>query len=738
MSDAAPATEQTSTTSRTASKSETTGPDTSNRISRIAGALWSRGSSAPALAAMLTAFIFVIQTWPWLIHMSHWGIAAPGDGLGGTALWQAMAHEHLNPFTPGRMSVFNAPFGLPITWQVNIQQWPTTAIMYFLTWISGDNGEFAFTVYVAMGLTLTAASMAWLAERLTKDRTVAVIIGIGLTLAPFIELSRSGHPAFVHDWTIAATVGAIWVLYERPSPWRAFAVGVLGFVAMSWSGYQLLFVAFSMVVVMGGFMLAALRTPTRSRNARDFSIVLGLMLGGVIAQYGAIFLLGHGANPASSLRNFGREALIIYGARWYEYLIPDSHSILFGADTRSFFASHLHGSNPAEATLYLGLSVGALVVCGLVAAWRGQLRSGSRLPFAVCGLLLFVAGVWASLPLGAGTGRLGVNLPTLAGFVGDITGNWRVFSRFVLVALVGWFLMAAGGLAWIARGRGIRRGAILVFAAAAIAIDLYYPGVNGPLDIGTLQIAASIRHLPPGAMAQYPLAPEAIDGYTPLFNQPLYGRALLNGFEEQPQSTLDSQLQDLSLASTARTLGLLKIRYVLDVAQPLPGVTLSTHVSRLLRPILSGMYGPWSAEVYEVPPQNSDAVVAELGAGFSSLERVGTNSWQWMTGDEGKITFLSNCSAQCRGHLDVELAALGPARNVTFRTQNGRQLAHLDLSSQRLVTIPVDPYHTKSITVRATPGPIPISRVEPGSSDPRSVSIQVINMRWVPAPSRHS
>jgi hypothetical protein len=689
--------------------------------------------SAPAIAAALTALLFVIQTWPWLIHMGNWGIAAPGDGMGGSALWQAMVHGHLNPFTPGRMSVFNAPFGLPVTWQVNIQQWPTAIVMYSLTWLSGGNGEFAFTVYVATGLILTAASMAWLAERLTKDRAVAVVIGVALTLAPFIELSQSGHPAFVHDWTIAATVGAIWVLYESPSPWRALGVGFLGFVAMSWSGYQLLFVAFSMVVVMAGFMLAALRGANRARHARDFSIVLGVMLGGVVAEYVAILILGHGANPANALRSFGREALIVFGARWYEYVIPDSESILFGADTRSFFAAHLHGSNPAEATLYLGLSVGVLVICGLIAAWRNQLRPGARLPFAICGILLFAAGVWASLPLGAGTGRLGIHLPTFAGIVGEITGNWRVFSRFVLVTLVGWFLMAAGGLAWLARGGVVRRGAVITVFAVAMAIDLYYPSANGPFQIGTLQITAAIRHLPPGAMAQYPLVRGELDDYTALFNQPTYGHPLLNGFDEQPQEALDSQLQNLSSESTIRYLRLLKIRYVLDVVQPLPGVASPGHPSPLLKPIVYGTYGPWMATVFEVPSQKEHVVIAAPNAGFSSPEQLGANSWQWMTNVEGKITVLSNCLSQCHGYLEFGLASLGPERGVTFRAQSGRLLASFKVSSVQTVKVPVTFRQTTNIIVRAVPGPMPVTRFAPGNHDSRSLSIEIANMHWVSA-----
>jgi hypothetical protein len=704
-------------------------------IPRITGAAWGRKFSAPVLAGSLSALIFIIQTWPWLLHIHNYGIAAPGDGMGGSALWQAMVHEHLDPFAPGRMMVFNAPSGLPVTWQINIQQWPTTIIMYFLTWISGGNGEFAFTVYVALGIILTSSSMAWLADRLTGDRVVAIIIGVSLTFAPFLEIAASGHPAFVHDWTIAATTGAIWVLYERPSPWRAAAVGAFGFLAMSWSGYQFLFVAFSMVVVMGGFMLAALRTPARVRHARDFAIVLGVMFGGVVAQYLAVLIIGHGANPAGTLRNFGSSALITFGARWYEYVIPDSRSILFGADTRAFFASHLHGSNPAEATLYIGLSLGALVICGIVAAWRGRLKPGARLPFVVCGALLFGAGVWASLPVDVGTGHLGlgIKLPTLAGFVSDFTGNWRVFSRFVVVALVGWLLMAAGGLAWIARGSGIRRIVILTVAAAIITVDLYIPGEVKSFSIGAPQIAAAIHRLPPGSMAQYPLVRGEIDGYAPLFNQPYYGRPVLNGFDEQPEEALDSQLQNLSQASTVQDLALLKIRYVLDIDEPLAGTVPPGPASPLMRPIASGMYGPWKATVFEVSPQKGDVAIATPGVGFSAPERLGSNSWQWMTAVEGKIDILSHCSGSCRGHIEFELAAFGPSRTVIFRAQGGRLLMHININKKQPVSIPVDASQTTSITLRATPGPIPIARLVPGSTDPRSVSIQVINIRWVAA-----
>jgi hypothetical protein len=713
------------------------GDATNGRVSRLVIAAWSHRSSAPIFAAALSALIFVIQTWPWLRHLQSYGIAAPGDGMGGSALWQAMVKEHLNPFAPGHIAVFNAPSGLPMTWQVNIQQWPTTLIMYFLTWLSGGNGEFAFTVYIALGVVLTSASMAWLAERLTKDRLVAIIIGVALPLAPFLAIASSGHPAFVHDWTIAATVGAIWALYEHPSPRRALGVGILGFVAMSWSGYQLLFVAFSMVVVMAGFMLASIQTPTRALHARDFSIVLVTMLGAVVVQYVAILLIGHGANPASSLRHFGPSALVTYGARWYEFFVPDSNSILFGGDTRSFFATHLHGSNPSEATLYIGLSLGVLVVVGLIAWWRDKLPRGGRVAFAVCGVLLFMAGAWASLPLYVGTGRLGLGIkfPTFAGLVGDFTGNWRVFSRFVVVALVGWLLMAAGGLAWIGRGRGLRRYVVLAIAAVAIAFDLYTPGMVKSFRLAAPQIAAAVHRLPAGEIAQYPLVRGEIDGYAPLYNQPAYGHPVLNGYDDQPQEALDAQLQDLSQAGTVQDLGLLHVRYVLDVEQPFAGVVSSTP-SPLLRIIASGMYGPWPAKILEVPTPHSNVAVAVPVAGFSSPERVGPNAWQWLSAAEGTITLLSHCTGMCRGDLRFELAAFGPARDVTLRTRNGRLLAHLKVSSQQQpVSIPLNLSEVKSIAMGATPGPIPIARLQPGTTDPRSVSVQLINIRWVASPT---
>ena len=158
--------------------------------------------------------------------------------MGGILAVAGLVHEHLNPFAPGRIAAFNAPAGLPVTWQINIQQWPTTLIMYALTWLSGGNGEFAYTAYVALGIVLTAASMAWLVQRLTHDGAVAVIIGVAVTILPFVAIAAGGHPAFVHNWTIAATRRRGWVLFDHPSVKRALAVGVLGFVAMSWSGYS--------------------------------------------------------------------------------------------------------------------------------------------------------------------------------------------------------------------------------------------------------------------------------------------------------------------------------------------------------------------------------------------------------------------------------------------------------------------------------------------------------------------
>jgi hypothetical protein len=313
-----------------------------------------------------------------------------------------------------------------------------------------------------------------------------------------------------------------------------------------------------------------------------------------------------------------------------------------------------------------------------------------------------------------------------------------VFSRFVLVALVGWFLMAAGGLAWIARGHGVRRAVILLVAGAVIAVDLYVPGEIKSFRLNAPQVAAAIHRLPSGAMAQYPLVRGEIDGYAPLFNQPYYGHDVLNGFDDQPQEGFDAQLYDLSQPTTVEGLALLKIRYVLDIDQVLTGAMPSGPASPLLRPVASGMYGPWPATVLEVPSSTShqDFAAVVAGAGFAAPERLGVNTWQWLTAKAGTITLLSQCARACRGHLEFSLAPLGPKRLVTFTAQNGVQLARIEARSLVPVNIPLDLTRTKSITVRVTPGPLPISRVEPGNPDPRSVSVQLFNARWAPSVAR--
>lgn len=687
-------------------------------------------TSAPVLAGTVAGLFFIVQTWPWLVHLGTYGIAVPGDGLGGTSLWQAMVHEHLNPFAPGRIAAFNAPTGMPVTWQVDIQQWPTTLIMYSLTWATGGNGEFAYTAYVAAGVVLTAAAMAWLAQRLTKDRWASIVMGAALPLLPFMELARTGHPAFVHDWTIAATAGAIWALYERPSWKRAVAVGTLVFIAMSWSGYHLLFVVFTATLLMAGFFIEGWRTSRRWLHARDFMVVSGAMVFGIAIQYLSILFIGGGADPATKLRSFANNALTIFGARWYEYVIPDSRSIIFGGQTRAFFTSHLHGSNPSEATLYIGLSVGLLVICGLVAFWRGTLSRGALAPFLVCGALLFVGGTWASLPLGLGDHLLHIQVPTLAGLTSHISTNWRVFSRFVVVAAVGWFLLGAVGLSWLA-GSGVRRVVVIAAAAAAIALDLYVPKASTSLEVKPPQIAGAIHRLPPGAMAEYPLVRGEVDGYGPLFNEQWYGRPVMNGFDDQPQEATDDQLVDLSQASTVESLALLKIRYVLRVDRPLAGVPSGT-VSHLLHPLFSGTYGPWPATVFEVPAPVKDVVVVTGGRGFSSPEHYGSSSWQWLTSESGLISLVARCIDHCMGTLEMGIAAFGSPRHVTLRANDGKRMAEFVVGTPRVVKLPLELRgRATSVQITARPGPLPVASVIRGSPDPRSLSIQIINARWI-------
>jgi hypothetical protein len=685
---------------------------------------------APLLAGGLALVALVQQTWPVYEHPGTWALGGPGDGWGGTAIVQDIVHEGLNPFAPGRMAAFNAPHGLPVPWQLNIQQWPSSLILYGVTWLTGD-GEIGFNLYVLLGCVLTAATMSWLLLRLTGDCAVSVILGFAISLAPFFVINRGGHAAFVHLWPLVLVILAVHAVHVLPTIKRGAVAGLVAFIAMSWSGYHLLLAGVVLATLLIGFGLAALGRADRSARLRAYAVAAGVPLVGIVVVAAVITLIGAGADPTSTARENPKVALYAYGARWYEYTVPTARSRLFGDATAPWLASRLHGSNGTETPLYLGISVLALALVGAVAVFKQRSRS-HRTAFIVCGLGIVAVGAWVSLP--PTVTPLGVSIPTPSDVVFEVFTTWRVYSRLVLVVLIGVFVLAAAGLTTLAGSRGPRRYLVLGLAALVVPLDLWT--TQEPVaTIAAPQVADVVRRLPPGAIAVYPLGRGETDGYAALYNQQFYGRPVLNGFDDQPEESRLPLLTNLSDPATAMRLGTLGIRYALVIRRPIdpgladPGIRPAPGIRRVGR----GMYGPYPANVYEIP-RRPGTVAVFASEGFAMIDGTKPDEGQWLQGDTGKLEVWGVCRAICRGRVVFNSVPLGAAKTVDIY-RGSQRVAHAVIGKRQRVSVPLTLRSGETtLTIRVRPGAVAVKDTIPGSSDPRRLSVRVEHPTWFGSP----
>lgn len=704
-------------------------PALADRLSAFFARWW-----VPLAAGLIALITLVWQTWPTYSDPADYAMSGPGDAWGGTAVIQATVEEGLNPFAPGVISAFNAPDGFPIGWQVNLQQWPSSVLQFGVTWLTGD-GEIAYNLYVLIGVVLSAMTMAWLLLRLTGDRAVALLFGVAITLLPMMIFKRGGHPTLIHLWPMILMAITVHAVYVQPTVKRALLAGIVAFVALSWSGYHLLLAGVTLVALLVGFGVASLRGPERGRRFRAFGIVVGVPILGLGALGVLLSVIGQGADPTSEVRANPKEALYAYGARWYEYVVPTSRSLLFGDETGPWLTERIHGSNGIETPLYLGVSVILLGIVGIILTLRDRERP-HRAALLTCGALVAFAGLWVSLPPTVTV--FGQSVPTPSDFIFQVFTTWRVYSRLAAVVAVGLFVLAAVGLSALAGRRpGIRRYAVLAVAATVIVGDLW-TRAEPVTAIVPPQVATVVRDLPPGTIAQYPLGRGENDGYGVLYNQQYYGdHPVVNGFDDQDEEPRAASLANLADPRTPERLAALGVRYALVVRRPLMGSEsepLPERLPRGFRRIATGMQGPWPAEIYEVV-RRPGTVEAFPGVGFIAPDGIPPNVGQWMA-DEATLDVWGVCRVRCRGALTFDALSLGAPRTVEI-LEGKRRVARFKVGERRPVRVPLAVRNGNTpLTVRVTPGARPVNEVIIGSGDTRPLSVRFENLDWRPAGRR--
>jgi hypothetical protein len=667
----------------------------------------------PATAfALYLAFVLHL-TWPAVSDLGGTLFGAGGDLTGGIAIWRETVDSGHVPFLPGIIHTLNAPEGLPIRWTLNLVAWPTTVLLWLGTLAFGATT--AYTLYAVIAMPLSGLAVFQLARRITGNPWAALVGGFAIAFYPFAVVNGAGHSDFVHAWALVLPIWRLLVLAEQPSRRNGLMAGVAASFAMAWTPYFFLFT----VLVWGALAIVGLAFAVGDGRLHT-SLVPQLTAGAVVTLTAGVMLVLNGVGPASEIRTLPKIELITYSARPYEYVLPPYGPLARMIDSPHYLANHLHGSNSSESTLYVGLSIIALALVAVVALVRGRLRR-SQGRAVVMMVAVVVTGLAFSAP--PNWNAWGLNLPMPNDLIFHVTSAWRVYSRLVVVVMIGLSVLAAIGVDVLVRGRSRRLQALMLAAIGLVVVTDLAPQTSIFTPIHMPGIYRTLARQPPGIVAQYPLVPAVYSTYNDLWFRALGGHPTLNGYPSGSiQEARDVALANLADPHTRAGLKALGVRYVLVTIVPSAPFPPTGHPGAGYRLIAHDAY----ASLYRVTGSSASAV-AFPGSGFDSTETTPTGTLNWLIAPEGAIKLQGNCRS-CRGSVTFKLESFGFPRVVTISISGRGIVYHERVVAPVDVSVPVVFDRTLSLKIATTPGPRAITSILPNSRDPRSVSVSVSNL----------
>ena len=569
-------------------------------------------------------------TWPLMLDLRSRIFGRFGDSLGTIwSLWRDQVYG-FHPVGVQTVEYLGAPLGFTRNATTDL----LSLAVGFPGWIlSAIVGEIAaYNLLVVSGLALSGAAMYWLGRRLGAEPLAAGWAGLVFTMFPWHLERAAGSPGQTHlealpliviaglHWAEGGSDPAVERSWTRAG-WVAGAL-LLGLVTDPYVGLMALVVAGVVGLVV---VIPALRSGARRAAA---GLVAAVALPPILV-YGTLFAARNGGEGTASLARADSD-LTTYSARAAEFVVPTHGSLLFGDETRGYLGAHLHGSNFAETSLFVGWVTIALAAAFLVAWAVARRPTGVERTSAWIGVALVVAGLVMALTSPLDLGPVEVPLPSEAVF--DVAPYWRVFARFVAVVMLGLLILGVLALARVQR-RGPRW---LGVAAPLLAIGLSGAELAASPPAETLRLPPTpaayevLAATSPGTpVAAYPLArsDEAVNS-THLFWQRVHHHPLLNGAAVGTDAdALREGLVSPRDPNTPPALAFLGVRLVAfdGPATPTPG----------LSPLSPGSM----ASLYRVTAAPADgAAFLTSGAGRAEVEPDG-RTYRWLEGQvaEAKV-----------------------------------------------------------------------------------------------------
>jgi hypothetical protein len=687
-------------------------------LGRLAMLVRARRSQAElVLAATLYLGFACFMTWPLITNLAHSIYGGPGDPYGAITFYRALVAHHHNPFLPGTISQLAAPEGQPIPWPRDLASAPGVLAIYVLTVPFGAIP--AYALYTLLGYTLTGAVTFLFVRRLTANTWAALIAGWAYAFYPFAIINGQGHLDFVHGWVLVLAVWRMLELMWSPSRRNGLLAGAAVVLAMWWSPYFILFCGVAYVVATGVSLFVAWRDGNL-RAALAPQLIAAVMIVAFAGFLGALSTAG--GEQGIGIRQSSLQTLAFYAARPLQYLLPDARSPLFGGFTHHYIATH-QGVDSVEHTLYVGITLILLALVALGAFARRRLPPRLGRAVLVLALVALAAAITSMPPE---TRIFGVLVPFPSHFISQVTTTWRVYSRFVVIVMLGLSVLAAVGLDVLTRRRGLWvKIAVMSLATVAVPLDLWARLDGHVYKVSTPAVYRTLARQPMGLVAEYPLGPgNGGNNYTDIFYEHVYNKPMINGYGESSfQERRAFSLANLADPATAPRLATLGVRYVIVDAAP-PTLGWSPPYSKPGAGFHLIAHEPY-ADLYLVTARPSSPALAAAGEGFTATEPTETGSANWLTASSGTIELAGACTS-CNGVLSLTLVSFSQPHQAAILDSHGHVLAHGSVEGSTRVSIPLRFSKRATLRLIATPGPQPVSEA-PGSP---SVSLQMSKLQF--------
>lgn len=661
------------------------------------------------LALIGFSVLAVVLTWPLTPNIASAIFGPQGDSFGAIHwLWSLPAEGGLRLTGTSPVDLTGYPFGWLRGNGVNAQWLLVYGPAYFLSSIFGP--IVAYNLVILSGLALSGAAMYWLARYIGTSPMVAAWAGIVFTMFPWHLERAQYHGSLVHLQWFPVLVIAVLAWRRRPDGLRAGLVGLSMLAVWLTSGYYGLIALVLAAVLIGiAILVEGRRWGWITAFGRGFIAYAACMLAAVFVF--AIGLLGGGAGGGATSRSSAE--LGVYGARWWEWLVPPGASDAVGGATGPWLLDRQHGSNTSETGLYVGLITIALALTWVI--WRIARRR--RMPQEARYLLFalpatIVAGVLFSLPHPMSV--LGVEIPSPARLIYAIAPQFRVSSRMIVLVMVALVPMAALGLEVLRRSLtrrlpddGLRRaagvagvGVVCVASAAELTV---VPGV--PItDLSTPPQYTAVDALPPGGIAEYPLTgPEDVLMTEYLLWQTRHGRPLLNG---GPAGTFAGDIRGgisrLDDPGTASSLAALGVRGVVVRPPESAAETAPPGFEVVARE-------PNAVAVWKVTATPS--AVAALGSGFGPGEpRPDAAAMHWLSEPTGRVNLWAPSATTVRVVFDAASWSIPRRAVITGTSAGGCAFTAAGPAPREFVVRLPAGFSALDVTTQPGPGRLPDGR----------------------------